>query len=118
MLKQRKPIGISQLQEALKLSSPSVSEYHIKKLLQLGLVREEQAGYVVDKVVVDNIIRVRRVSMPTQTGYVVFFGVTMLFLLLFLRPIAINSLFFFAIVINAAALGISFYEAIKTLRRL
>jgi predicted DNA-binding transcriptional regulator len=118
MLKQRKPVGISQLQEALQLSSPSVSEYHIKKLLQLGLVREEQAGYVVDKVVLENIIRIRRVSIPIQTGYVIFFCLTLLFLLVFLRPSPINSLFFFAIVTNAAALGILVYEASKTLRRL
>ena len=118
MLKQRKPVGISQLQEALGLSSPSVSEYHINKLVQMHLVREEQAGYVVDKVVLANIIRIRRVSIPIQTGYVIFFGVTLSFLLLFLRPTPITSLFFLAIVINAAALGISFYEAIKTLRRL
>jgi DNA-binding transcriptional ArsR family regulator len=118
MLKQRKPVGISQLQEALQLSSPSVSEYHIKKLVQMGLVREEQAGYVVDKVVFDNVIRLRRVSIPIQAGYVIFFVMTLSFLMIFLRPTPINSLFFFAIVINAAALGISSYEAVKTFRRL
>ena len=59
MLKQRKPVGISDLQRALGLSSPSVSEYHVKKLLRLGLIREEQGGYVIEKVVFDNIIRIR-----------------------------------------------------------
>jgi hypothetical protein len=118
MLKQRGPVGISQVQRDLGLSSSSVSEYHIKKLLQLGLVREEQGGYVVDKVVFENIVRIRRISIPVQTGYVIFFGVTFLFLLLFLRPDTINSLYFFAIVINGAALGILSYEAFKTFKRL
>lgn len=118
MLRQREPVGISQLQKALGLSSPSVSEYHIKKLLQLGLAREEQGGYVVDKVVFENIIRIRRISIPIQTGYVVFFGVTLFFLLLLLRPVSVSSLYFFAIAINVTALGISSYETFKTLKRL
>ena len=118
MLKQREPVGISQVQKALGLSSSSVSEYHIKKLLDMGLVREDQGGYVVDKVVLDNIVRIRMISIPVQTGYVIFFGVTLLFLLLFLRPDTINSLYFFAIVVNGSALAVSSYEAVKTFRRL
>lgn len=118
MMKHGEPVGISQVQRALGLSSSSVSEYHIKKLLRLGLIREEQGGYVVDRVVIDNIIRIKRLSVPVQTGYVIFFSVTLVFLLLFLRPGTINSLYFFAIVINASALGILSYEAVKTLKNL
>jgi predicted DNA-binding transcriptional regulator len=118
MLKQRGPVGISQVQRDLGLSSSSVSQYHIRKLLQMGLVREEQGGYVIDKVVFDNVVRIRRVSIPVQTGYVIFFGVTLAFLLLFLRPHTISSLYFFAVVINGSALGVSAYEAFKTFRRL
>jgi predicted DNA-binding transcriptional regulator len=66
LMKHREPVGISQVQAALRLSSSSVSEYHIKKLLRLGLVREEKGGYVVDRVVISNIVRIRRVSVPVQ----------------------------------------------------
>ena len=118
MLKQGTPLGISDVQKGLGLSSPSVAQYHIRKLLQLGLIREEQAGYVVDRVVFENIIRIRRFSIPVQTAYVAFFSVTLLILLVFLRPAAMTSVYFFALVINAAALAVSAYEAGKTLKRI
>ncbi|MDV3292659.1 MAG: helix-turn-helix domain-containing protein [Nitrososphaerales archaeon] len=118
MLKQGRPVGISDVQKALGLSSPSVSQYHIRKLLRLGLIREEQDGYVIDKMVLENVMRIRRISVPTQTAYVAFFGVTLFILLAFLKPVTISSLYFFAIVVNVAAVGISLYEARKTLRRL
>lgn len=118
MLRQGRPVGISDVQRALALSSPSVAQYHIKKLLQLGLIREEQEGYVIDKVVLDNIIRIRRISIPVQTSYAVFFGVTLSILLGFLRPNTISSLYFFAVMVNMAALAVSLYETRKTLKRL
>ena len=118
LLKQRGPAGISDVQKGLGLSSPSVAQYHIKKLLRLGLIREEQEGYLVDKMVLENVVRIRRVSVPTQTGYLAFFGVTFFVLLVFLRPDAINSLYFFAVVVNVAALAVSLYEVRKTLKRL
>lgn len=112
------PVSISDVQKGLGLSSPSVSQYHIKKLLRLGLIREEQEGYVIDKVVLENVIRIRRTSIPMQTAYVAFFCVTLLILLAFLRPATIRSVYFFAVVVNVAALGISLYETGKTLKRL
>ena len=118
MLKQTAPVGISEVQREMSLSSPSVAQYHIRKLVRLGLVREEQGGYVVDKVVLENVFRIRRVSVPVQTAYVAFFSVTFFILLVFLRPATINSLYFFAVVVNAAAIAVSLYEAGKTLKRL
>ncbi len=118
MLKQRAPVGISEVQKGIGLSSPSVSQYHLKKLVRLGLVKEEQGGYVVDKVVLENVIRIRRVSIPVQTAYVAFFGVTFLILLVFLRPANMDSLYFFAVVVNATAIAVSLYETSKTLKRL
>ncbi len=83
----------------------------------MGLIREEQGGYVVDKVVLENVIRIRRVSIPIQAAYIAFFGVLLLFLLAFLRPAVINSVYYFALVVTVSALGISFYEMTKTLKR-
>lgn len=118
MLKEGRPVGISEVQRALGLSSPSVSQYHIKKLLRLGIVKEEQAGYVVDRVIVENVIRIRRISIPVQTAYVAFFGTTLAVMLTFLRPVTIDSIYFFAIVINLSALFVSLYEMAKTWKRM
>lgn len=113
MLKQNRPMGISEVQRGLGLSSPSVAQYHIKKLFRLGLVREEQEGYVVDRVVIENVIRIRRVSLPLQIAYVAFFGATLFILLSFLSSPTISSLYFLAVMINVAALGIFLYESYK-----
>ena len=67
------PMGIHDVQRALKLSSPSVAEYHIKKLVRAGLAKEGQNGYTVDKVVFENVIRIRRTVIPLQTTFVAFF---------------------------------------------
>jgi hypothetical protein len=64
LVKIGKPEGISEVQKSLGLSSPSVAQYHIGKLLKMGLVREEQQGYVVDRLVLENIIRIRRRAIP------------------------------------------------------
>lgn len=118
ILKQDHPVGISDVKRALGFSSSSVSEYHLKKLLGLGLIREEEGGYVIDKVVVENVIRIGRRSVPTYAAYASFFGVSLLALIVFLRPSSITSLFFFALAIDTIALSISLYEIRKTLKRI
>jgi hypothetical protein len=118
MLREHKALRIADIQRGLGLSSPSVAQYHIQKLVQLGLVKEEQAGYIVERVILDNIMRFRRVSIPVQTAYVAFFGVTLFILLFFLRPVTFTSVYFFAAAVNISALAISIYETFKTLKRI
>jgi hypothetical protein len=118
MLREHKALRITDIQRGLGLSSPSVAQYHIQKLVQLGLVKEEQAGYIVERVILDNIMRFRRVSIPVQTAYVAFFGVTLFILLFFLRPVTFTSVYFFAAAVNISALAISIYETFKTLKRI
>src|SRR6266705_1459372 len=118
MLKQRKPVGISAVQRTLELSSSSVSEYHVKKLLRMGLIRAEDGGYVIEKVVFANIIRIRRIAIPVQTAYVSFFSATLVLMLSILRPTTIDSTYFFAVLVNSVALGVSLHEMAKTLGRL
>ena len=116
LLRQRTPSKTSVVQKALGLSSPSVAEYHINKLLQMGLVKAEGNGYVVDRVIVDNVMRIRKFSVPVQISYVAFFASTLLVIVLFLRPMQFTSLYFFALAVNIVALSISSYETIKTFR--
>ena len=118
ILRQRRPVRALEVQRALRFSSPSVSYYHIRKLIQMKLIREEGNGYSVDRVVIENVIRIRRVSFPLQTAYVSFFTVTLAILLVFLRPEVIDSVYFLAVVVNGAAVEITSYETVKTLRQL
>jgi predicted DNA-binding transcriptional regulator len=109
------PMGIHDVQRALKLSSPSVAEYHIKKLVRAGLAKAEQNGYTVDKVVFENVIRVRRTVIPLQTTFVAFFAGALVVLLTILRPVSITSTYVFSLIVCMVAIVILLYEALKTL---
>jgi hypothetical protein len=117
MYKQGRPLGLHDIQRGLELSSVSVSQYHVKKLLSAGLIKPEADGYVVDRMVFENMIRLRRAVIPFQTTYSIFFGTTLVILLLFLRPSTLTSLYFFALVVNFVALAVFVYETVVALLR-
>jgi predicted DNA-binding transcriptional regulator len=117
MYKAGRAVRINEIHRALGLSSPSVAQYHVRKLLQFGLIREEQDGYVVDRVVFSNIIRVRRVSIPYHVAYAVFFAASLIALLTFFRPSTIGAGYFFALLVITVGVLLSVYEGIKTLRQ-
>lgn len=110
-----RPLGIHDVQRALKLSSPSVAEYHLKKLLRVGLVKSEQDGYVVDRIVFENVIRIRRTVIPFQTTFVAFFASALVVLLTILRPSAITSTYVFSLIVCVAAVAVMLYETLRTL---
>ncbi len=118
ILRQNHPVGISEVQKGLELSSTSVSEYHIKKLLRLGMIREEQGGYIIDRMVLENIVRIGRVSIPIHMGHLGFFCATLAIMLVVFRPAELTSLYLFALFINLAAVISSFWEVRKSLKRL
>ncbi len=118
MFKAGRPLGVHEIQRGLGLSSPSVAHYHIRKLVSAGLVKEVEEGYAVDKVVFENIIRVRRSFIPFQTTYLIFFCTTLGVLLTVLRPeSSFVSIYYFAMAINTAAIGIFAYETFKSVRK-
>ena len=112
-----KPVGVHEVQNGLSLSSPSVAHYHIRKLVAQGLVREEAGGYTVDKLVFENMIRIRRSVIPFQTTYLVLFVSTLVIMLTVFRPPSFSGSYIFAVLINAMALGIFLYETVKALKQ-
>lgn len=117
MYRQGRPLGFHDIQRGLGLSSVSIAQYHVGKLLRLGLIKEEGSGYVVDRVVFENMIRVKRAIIPFQTTYAIFFAATLLIMLVFLRPSTITSLYLFALIVNGVALGVSVYETVTVVLR-
>lgn len=118
ILKQNHPVGISEVQKGLELSSASVSQYHIRKLLRLEMIREDQGGYVINKMVLENVIRIGRLSIPFHVGHLTFFAATLFVILIFLRPPEVTPLYLFALFINLAAILSSIWEVRKSLKRL
>jgi predicted DNA-binding transcriptional regulator len=116
LFKAGQPEGIRDIQRGLELSSSSVAEYHVKKLLRSGLIRESGDGYVVDRVVWQNMIRMRRTIIPFQAVYAVFLAAAFVVMVLVLRGAPEEGYVFGAIVI-LVALGFSLFETVKGLRQ-
>lgn len=113
LYKMGKPQGIRDIQKGLGMSSPSVAQYHVKKLLQAGLIKEEGDGYVIDRNVFENVIRIRRSVIPIQVAYSVFFATLLGALFALFRGESTSPLFIFAFVAIAAAMALFAHEAFK-----
>ena len=117
LFKEGKPVGAQEIQRGLRLSSASVASYHLAKLLEAGLIGETENGYVVNKRVFENVIRIRRLLIPTQVSYVAFFATMILVLLTILRPTVLYPAYYFSIVGLFGALILSAFEARRAASR-
>ncbi|MDE1853885.1 MAG: helix-turn-helix transcriptional regulator [Thaumarchaeota archaeon] len=99
------------------MSSPSVAYYHVGKLVKSGLIKEEGSGYVADKFVFENMVRVRKTALPLQSAYAVLFLAALALLVTILRPAQITSQYAFSVVMIVIGFGISAFEAYRTLSK-
>ena len=119
LVKRHGVVRMTDIQTDLGLSSPSLAHYHVMKLVELGLVREEGNGYTADRVVIENYFRLLGVLVPFQAAYSAFFVATLAAMLWILAKTSgspITSFEFIALSVNAAALLVSAYELRRTLR--
>jgi len=117
VLKHDGPVGIREVQRALGLSSPTLALYHINKLEEAGLVRKELDGYVVDRVVLENLVRLRSFLVPRNFFYTVFFGSSLVFLTVFLRPPVLSREYVFSLGVITVAAATSAYESLRAFSR-
>jgi DNA-binding transcriptional ArsR family regulator len=106
------PSGPREVQRGLSLSSPSVADYHLKKLIEAGLIKEEEGGYVVDRVVWSNMIRIKRTIIPLQAFYSLFFAAALIVMIIVFRN-APDTGFVFGLLVIGCGLGLSLYETVK-----
>ncbi len=117
LYREGRPVGVHEVQKGLKLSSPSVAHYHLRKLVEEGLVKEEGGGYIVDKVLFENMIRVRRSVIPLQTVFFGIFLATLIVSLIFFLPKTFSAEYVFSLGVNALAAGIFGFQSFRSLRR-
>ena len=87
----------------LGFSSPSLVTYHLKKLMEIGLIKEDGLGYIADKVLLINFVRLRNTLIPRYFFYFLFFTLgTVLELTLFMPPIVTRE-YLIAVVFTVAA---------------
>lgn len=116
LFKLGQPASIRDIQRGLNLSAPSVAEYHVNKLLRSGLIKEDAHGYVVDRMVWQNMIRMRRTVIPFQAIYAVFLAAALVVMMLVLRGVPAEG-YVFGVIVIMIALGFSLYETAKALRQ-
>jgi len=95
------------------MASPSTAHYHVEKLLSSGLVRPEGKGYVVDRVFLDNFIRIRRTAIPIHAALAAFFAASLAILLVAARPQTLTSGYVLGAVVCTTALIASVMQSIR-----
>lgn len=113
ILKNSNPSGIREIQRALRLSSPTLALYHVNKLEEAGLIKKQLDGYIADRVILENFIRLKRTLIPRHFFYMVFFATALIFLATFLRPHTLTREYLFSIAAIAVAEIAAIYETAK-----
>ena len=114
ILKNDKPVGIREVQRALNLSSPTLALYHINKLEEAGLIRKELNGYVADRVILANLVRLRRILIPRNLFYMIFLITSLMMLAVVLRPPTLTREYVFSLAVISIAAATSIYETVRT----
>ena len=111
IFKQGRPIGPREIERGLGLSSVSLASYHLAKLLEAGLIHETPEGYVVNKRMHENVIRVKRMLIPAQISYVAFFVTLEILLLTVFHPTVLYPAYYLSLVGILGAVIVSVFEA-------
>jgi hypothetical protein len=111
-------VGIREVQRALKFSSPTLANYHLEKLRELGLVKKESAEYVLMSDVKVGVLRpffrFGTVFVPRFVLYAVLFTVFLGFLSFIVTEMNLVAAFAFLLAISGAL--IFWYEAVRAMR--
>ena len=113
LLKNGEPLGIREVQRALNLSSPSVAQYHLNKLERAGLLKREKGSYVVNKVLLENFVKISRFLIPKYLFYSIFAVAILIIELTWLRPADFSREYFFSTAATAIFVVIFCYETAK-----
>jgi DNA-binding transcriptional ArsR family regulator len=114
ILKNDKPVGIREVQRALNLSSPTLALYHMNKLEEAGLIKKELDGYVADRIILENLVRFRRILIPRNFFYMIFLITSLVMLAVLLRPPTLTREYVFSLAVITIAAATSVYETIRT----
>lgn len=111
-------VGIRGVQRALKFSSPTLAQYHLEKLRELGLVKKESTEYMlvpdVKVGVLRQFYRFGAIIVPRFVLYAVLFTVMLGFL--FFIVVEMTLIAAYAFMLAAFAAAIFWYETYKAMR--
>jgi hypothetical protein len=108
-------IGPRQVQRELGFSSPSLSVYHLEKLLDLGLVKKKSGEYqlkeIVDVGVLKQFMKWKGIIVPRYVTYATMISTLFVFFLTQLREINFYSLF--ALIFGSLSTTIFWFETFR-----
>ena len=115
LLRRGGPMGVREVQRALRLSSPSVAHHHLEKLRELGVAVKDEAGQYraaenVDVAVLQAFVRIGRLILPRMMFYASFFTTFTLLYVAF----NISTLDLYAMFLGASASAATWIEAIRS----
>ena len=113
LLKSSKPVGAREVQRALNLSSPSLATYHLSKLEETGLLRKENGGFIVNKTILEDSVRIQRFLIPRFLFYSVFAVLALVLELTLFRPSVITGQYFFFVTVTFVCVFIFCFETAK-----
>jgi DNA-binding transcriptional ArsR family regulator len=124
LLKKRdEPVGVRELQRDLEFSSPTLAKYHLQRLVDLGLVKQnEDGGYSLLREVkvdiVEPFLTVGSLLIPRLFAYAVTISILFAYLVFVAIPSGnIPFIEYFAVVTSAAGLVSLWYESLRSWSR-
>ncbi len=116
---QNRVVGVREVQRSLGFSSPALASYHLRKLQDLGLVREELGEYhLIREVkvgVLKQFLKLGTLMLPRYTLYAIMFTTLLVFFLLRFEEANFYSIF--ALIFGVLATGIFWYETVRVWRQ-
>ena len=90
----KRMVGPREIQRAMGFSSPSSATFHLKKLVEMGLIQEDRGEYYIDTIkrvgILTNFFIIGRVLIPKDLIYfVIVFSFTLIDTVYFLSPLDI-----------------------------
>ena len=113
LLREDKPLSNRAVQRKLELSSPSLAFYHLNKLENVGLIRQTPNGYVVDSVLLGDLVRLKRMFIPRFVFYVGFFLFVLIVDLTIYKPAQPTPEYVFHVLVGLSATLLFVYESIR-----
>jgi hypothetical protein len=113
--------GIREAQRSLGFKSASLAQYHLDKLVQLGLATKEDSGdYLLAREIkiesLEQFLKIGSYIIPRFVLYSVMLSFLFIYFVAFLRP-PITDVSVWAYVFGLAGLVITWYETIRAWRR-
>lgn len=112
-------IGVRELQRKLGFSSPALAAYHLRKLEELGLVKEEGGDYrllrEVKVGVLAQFIKLGTFMLPRYVSYAALFTTLLIFFLSQLKELNFYSIF--GLIFGLLGTSILWFETIRVWRQ-